>query len=244
MTRRHRSHSAIRLLAGLLLAIPLAACGTGYQREGNQMVFVTWDEGSGKVAHPIPGADVGSFIVLHSGYAKDKRQIYYNGRSVWADATHQPSAAQLAAFAWIDYAYAKDDQFAYYKGWPFRVDLATFRVGTQGNWSADKTDIYFQTQALHACDPGSFESLDSGGYWYRDARCVYANWDEKLVKLPQTIDPKTFAVVNYAFGVDGQHVYTHEGAVLPGVDPKEFAQTGKDAYPCTRNDQPAACNWK
>lgn len=244
MTRIRRFDLAIRLAAFVFLIVPLAACGTGYQREGNQIVFVTWDEGSGKVAHPVVGADVSSFAILSDGYAKDKHQIYYKGRAVWAGATDKPTAAQLASFEALSYGYAKDGQYAYYQGWPFPADPPTFRVGTQGNWSADKNDVYFQNQAVHACDRSTFESLDSGGYWYRDARCVYANWDRKLVKLPQTVDPKTFTAVNYAFGVDDKHVYTHEGAVLPGVDPKEFARTGKDAYPCTRNDQPAACNWK
>lgn len=244
MTRLRRFHLAIRLSACFFLAIPLAACGTGYQREGDQIVFVTWDEGSGNVAHPVPGADAGSFAVLNDGYAKDKHQIYYKGRAVWAGATEKPTAAQLASFKALSYGYAKDAQFAYYQGLPFPVDLPTFRLGSQGNWSADKNDIYFQAQAVHACDPGSFESLDSGGYWYRDARCIYANWDRKLVKLPQTVNPETFVVVNYAFGADDKRVYTHEGAVLPDVDPREFVRTGKDAYPCTRHDQPAACNWK
>ena len=61
------------------------------------------------------------------------------------------------------------------------------------------------------------------------------------MKLPETADPKTFVVINYVFGADDKQVYTAEGTVLAGADPKTFVQTGKDAYLCTRDDQPAAC---
>lgn len=244
MARAPHLRAAVHSLVCLSLAVLLSGCGTGYQHQGNQMVFVTWDEGHGNVARPIPEADVGSFVVLNDVYAKDKRRIYYRGESVWGAAPDKPTAAQLASFVTLSYGYAKDGQFAYYQGLPFPADPATFHVGTQGNWSADKDDIYFENQAIHACDPASFESLDQkgySGYWYRDARCLYARRNGKLVKLPETADPKTFVVINYVFGADDKHVYTAEGTVLAGADPKTFVQTGKDAYLCTRDDQPAAC---
>lgn len=223
-----------------LTAALLSGCGTGYRRDGNLMTFITWDEGRGKVTHPIQGADPGSFVVLKDGYAKDKWQIYFEGKTIWsAISNNQLFWAQPHSFEVLSHEYAKDTEFAYYRGEPFRADLSTFRVGLSGDWAADKNNVYVHAQAISACEPSSFVYLNYG--WYRDGKCVYSiHLPLSLKRLPDA-DPYTFAPINIWFGADSKHVYTSDGDLLRGTNPASFIKIGKDAYLCKRGDEPSAC---
>jgi len=203
------------------------------------MAFVTWDEGNGKVTHSIHGADPKSFVVLKDGYAKDKSQVYFEGRVIWsAIDADKPFWTQPNSFEVLGSGYAKNAEFAYFRGEPFSVDLSSFRVGSNGSWTIDKNDAYVQTRAVHSCDPSSFEHLSDS--WYRDAKCVYsiAAWGPKRLS---DANPKTFVVINFWFGADERHVYTSDATILRDADPASFRKGGKDAYLCKRVDDPAAC---
>lgn len=241
--RNQAIHSLLRATGAALicsLAILLGGCSTGYRRDGNGMLFVTLDEGTGYGYHRIPGADPSSFVVLKDGYAKDKGQVYFDGKPFWsASLNNKPFWTQPVSFVVLSGGYAKDDEFAYYRGKSFQADLPTFHVGRSSNWAVDKNDAYIQIRPVHACDPGSFEYLDYG--WFRDNKCVYSNTVGDGPKRVVGADPKTFTIVNYWFGVDEKYVYTSDGAILKGVDAKSFLKTGRDAYLCLRANEPTAC---
>lgn len=236
---RMTRHTPVYVCAAMILA----GCGTGYKRTTDQVAYVTLDEGRGKVSQPIQGADPSSFVILKNGYAKDKWQLYFEGRAFWSG-THFYDQAP-SSFTVLANGYARDDERAYYRGSPIaRVDMETFHVARDGNWARDKKDIYIGPRALHACAPESFQWLDD--FWHRDNKCVYrTSIASSEARIPGA-DPKTFSIVNFWYGKDANHVYTNEGTILVGADPKSFVDDrrtggGRDSNRCFLDKRIVPC---
>ncbi len=67
----------------LALSVLFSACNPGYQKEGGQWSWVSYNENVGKKVDYIESIDNESFQVLsNADYGKDKNNVYYQGRII------------------------------------------------------------------------------------------------------------------------------------------------------------------
>lgn len=65
-----------------LLLIAIVGCNS-YENDGNAVYYNSWNEGTGSNKHLLNEVNPSKFHVLKfSSYAKDDRQVFYNGDSV------------------------------------------------------------------------------------------------------------------------------------------------------------------
>lgn len=73
----------IKLLIGALFIFILGACNSGYQKENDKWVLVSYDEAVGKRVTQIDEHDANSFKILKNrDYAIDKNSVFLNGRII------------------------------------------------------------------------------------------------------------------------------------------------------------------
>ncbi len=77
----------------LFILLTFISCRPGYQKEGDNWTWVSYDEGAGKRITKIDSVDNESFRILpNKEYAKDKNQVYLNGSPILsADPNHIPN---------------------------------------------------------------------------------------------------------------------------------------------------------
>jgi hypothetical protein len=235
--RARRAAASPRVAAGRLLAcvllVSLHGCGTGYDRDGDRLVFVTWDEGQGRREHPIDGADPESFRALNDRFAADASAAYFEWKRI--------ERADAESFVPLSDLYARDAEHVFYMERVVgNADPATFALISAG-WGRDARDVYLQDTAIGACDPATFELLADD--WQRDARCAY----NKGRRLPDA-DPASFAVVSFTYAKDGDRVFHNGGAALAGADAATFrlrgqcTVCGEDKGACYRFDAVVPCD--
>jgi hypothetical protein len=222
------------LLLLVLLAILLAACGTGFNKSGTTYVFTTWDEMNGKVEHLVVGADAATFEVFDGdGYARDKGQVYFQWNAI--------AGADPASFKALNRLYGKDAAHVYYEGKQVPgADPASFALFNL-QWGRDAGEVYFQDRPVNACDPASFKLLKDD--WQIDDQCAY----REGTRLEGS-DPATFTVLNYWFAKDSRQVYSILRKPIPGADAATFKlQDGicqvcaQDKNTCYRYEEAVPC---
>ena len=226
------SARACKACLGVLLLLALYGCDTGYQRKDGSFVYVTWDEGRGRLEHPISGVDTSTFQVLtKNGYAKDRRHVYFGPTRL--------DGADVTTFVALTDAHAKDSRSVYFEREVISgADPATF-VLVGGWWGRDKNDVYLQNRAIKACEPTTFRLLQDG--WQRDSKCIY-NGTHKFVGA----DPDSFVVINSWYAKDKDRVYLRDGKIIRDADPTTFTLKGciycaRDKNGCYRLEKSIPC---
>lgn len=127
----------------LLSILTLTACQTGYKKENDKWVWVSYDESVGKRLTEIESADFETFKVLsNSNYAIDKNNVYYMTRPI--------KKANPKTFTIInEVGYTKDDKKVFLD-WDEIIfaDPETFELLTFP-YSKDKKNIYCGTIPLN-----------------------------------------------------------------------------------------------
>ena len=205
----------------------LSACnsvGGPYEREGDHIVFVTSDEGQGRRAEVVQGADVVSFKSVGGVYGKDKNRAYCGPKPI--------PGAQPDSFVTLSRLYAKDKSRVYYGPKPIPdADPESFAVSNDTNYSQDKNDIFLLGDHLHVCDRQSFRRLTDR--WAVDNRCAYHGGD----KLPGA-HPASFVVLNFTYAKDDAQAYSNLSPyVIAGADAASFALSGGMCEVCARDRQ-------
>ncbi len=96
-----------KLIIGILLILILGSCNSGYQKENNKWVWISYDEAVGKRVSQIDEHDVKTFKILRSSnYAVDKNSVFYVGRKI--------KDADPNSFEVINQSgYSKDKEFVF-----------------------------------------------------------------------------------------------------------------------------------
>lgn len=221
----------------LLLALAQVGCSQGYQESSESpgsYAYVTWNEGHGRVEHPID-VNPETFEVLDSEeHAKDDVHAFYQGQVI--------DGADIKTFVALSDVYSKDVRHVWWRREPLLgADPETFKVVDEW-WGRDSGDYFHRSSPVNACDAESFTLLTDR--WQRDAKCAYLRGD----RIPGA-DGATFVVVSRNFAKDHSRVYVASGfgKAVEGADPETFEALrkysfmGKDKYRCYRFAEAAPC---
>lgn len=170
-------------------------------------------------AFEIEGADVGSFQVIDSEYAKDKSHVYFNGVVI--------PDSDPATFEILETWFSRDKNHVYVSGQIFTNDPANFEH-VDGNVYIDSQHIYWDTEPI-SDDPQNLVVIGSFNFftYLKDSRTVFVNGNP--------IDgaaPTTFEVVNEGYSRDAKNAFYFD-ELIPGADLDTFEaleqQYAKDA---------------
>ncbi len=176
--------------------------------------------------------DVGTFMMLDSGYAKDASAVYYNGKRV--------PDANARAFRTLPSTpgYAKDKNHIFYKGQKVfpGADPATFRF--QGNFAADAWRVWLKDSSLQDNGQTPLRGISAQRFFLLYKRS-YAT-DSKIVfyndrKIDRAHVPTFWVFENERYSRDKNRVY-FDGMEVPGADPLTFKPLTDGSNP----DAPAA----
>lgn len=220
-----------RLAIMVFLAAALSGCG--YKVEDDNVYYISWNEGQGRVKTLIQGADAPSFQVLkHKKYAKDKSYGYYEGVRI--------EGIEPLSFRSIHEFYAVDDHSAYYCGQVIdQADGRSFEV-VDPSWARDKSDYYYATHPVGVCDRQTFTVRGEWfNWWASDSKCLY--YQGKKVPLR---DRASAVVYRCGFSKDKFGVY-FEDRRLTGADPATFTmyRTPDGVDTCVGTDKNSCYNF-
>jgi hypothetical protein len=123
-----------------------------YYTKENQLYFVSMGNFFSLGAKKIEGADISSFQVLTTEYARDLQHIYFNGKVV--------DSVDLESFQILSRVYAKDKNSVYILGKSeARADLQTFEVFGDSYYAKDKNTVWYFYDMVEEADPHSFKAL-------------------------------------------------------------------------------------
>lgn len=211
----------------------LFGCSNGYQIVDGEVVYKTWNEGSGTVLRKLD-ADTATFEVLGSNnydWARDSKSVFYSGyvvegvypstfivlnnyygknsqvavggRNIILEADVDSFTALNNKFREEDYPYFAKDKFRAYRYSPYDGSITTIEYD----------------------DFNSFEALSSS--YARDKHNVYYT---NMYKLKNAL-PSKIKLLNDRYITDGKHVY-YSGKLMLDADAKTFKVTswnsGKD----------------
>lgn len=135
-----------------LLGLLSSACNTGYERQGVNWVWVSYNENDGKREMPILGSDGASFEVLQDErFAKDRSAVYFEGRLITgADPQHFKLLGESS--------YSKDGKRVFLDCLPLiHADPASFEV-LEYPYSKDARNVFCGTLPMRL-EPGEMESF-------------------------------------------------------------------------------------
>lgn len=244
-----RCNHLVAIGIGVLVVGLLSGCReggfrlTGYQKSGGNWVFVTWNEGSGRVAHTVEGADSETFeIVLKDEYAKDTKSVYFKAKRI-EDA--DPSTFKVETEH--PYVYGSDKNRVWLEDIVVRgADPDTFEMLTFP-YSRDRSQIYCGTLPMKIQNVDSFEVLDGGsslrtqfkkGNWLKEQYdevdvsqdnplCTGDGWarDDQAYYCGafevKDADYGSFTILNRIYSKDKSRVYWH-WMPMPQADAKTF----------------------
>jgi hypothetical protein len=218
----------------LLIISFLCGCSTGYKIEENNVYWVSWDEGRGKVDNLLEEAHPEYFDVLeHPVYAKDNNNAFYKGVRL--------KGVDISSFRSIHKFHAVDKNQAYYGHMIVNdSDGKSFKV-VDGNWAVDKFDYFYHTKPLKVCDYDTFEITDNYfNSWARDSQCAYFMSSKVPIK-----DRESFIILEGGYSKDKHYVY-YENKIMTDADAITFRMIkgtymGKDKNSCYSSQKKIPC---
>ncbi|MBK9107638.1 MAG: DKNYY domain-containing protein [Saprospiraceae bacterium] len=163
-----------------------------YASDATQHFLIRTDE-FGKKHFSKIDCDYSSFEILEYPYAKDKVNVYYEGKKV--------KGLNSARFRLLGHGYLTDGEFIFYRNKPLSgADAASFHVFQENEnflgeqvVARDKNKIYIQDKPHADADVESFKILNEN--YNRDRKNVY--FIDKRIK---GADPESFEVLPHAIG--------------------------------------------
>lgn len=222
-------------------------CGSGYQKDGNKVlfngkevsknlqvlnkVFAKDDTTAYFKTYSIDGADITTFIALDEHYAKDKNTVYYcdeyresqNYYLTKRSTITQITQAQPASFAILTDGYAKDNLRAYFEGIGFAVkDIETLAV-INARFVKDQWQVYFEQKPIKGSDVQSFRILNRN-YAQDTANAYYYGYPSEVNSGIHAIpcNSASFTLLDYPYSKDDASVFYVYGK-MTGADAKTFS---------------------
>lgn len=104
MLNRLRQFSVSFMILLSLTIFLLSSCTTGYENDGKEVRWHTWDEGRGHQSYKV-NADPKTFVTLTHDYGKDNVHAFYCGQII--------KKADGKTFRAINNSYAYDKNYVY-----------------------------------------------------------------------------------------------------------------------------------
>jgi hypothetical protein len=167
--------------------------GVGYHVRGDK---VYWMGGFPDKPHEVVGVDAASFQAFDSTYARDKSNVYFDGRAVpGADAASVELLGRPGFF--------KDRRHVYQLDRPISDDPEHFEL-LDGSLSKDSAAVYWSDGRMLSDDPAHFAVLSNDDHYLftKDSRSVHVNGNPIA-----GADPVTFRVLLGAYAQDGRHLF-------------------------------------
>lgn len=217
----------------------MGSCRAGYAMDAHTVIY----EGD-RVAE----AHAQTFQTIGSGYAKDRRHVYFewtvvsetperfkvfdngyatDGDKIFCGARRLPGKNFIA----LGYAYAKSESAVFHKCEVLgALDPATFTVfENHPSYGRDHKVVVFDGKLIPGADPGSFEVFVPNAAHARDLRSVYLR--DKVISRA---DPKSMLQIHGYYFRDARAVYL-EGQEIVGADPRTFQLTHLGRYAVDRD---------
>jgi hypothetical protein len=191
---------------------------------------------------PVTNADLATFSPLVSGWARDKKRVYWCGSAI--------RKADVASFHVLNGIYARDAERCYNCGSEIKgAEAATFRSLDSGiivrqlhngfgdetyvqrayqGYAADSNSVfhhvvtYGKPSVVKGADPHTFQAIGCG--YAKDVNHVY--FEQARVKQA---DPKSFVVVPPFWAVDENHVFCMSSEI-PQADQTRFKVLSSGDY--------------
>lgn len=123
-----------------------------YYTKDDQVYFVSMGNFFSLGAKEVEEADISSFRVLTTEYARDLQYLYFNGKIV--------DSVDLDSFQILSRLYAKDRNSVYILGKVEpRADLETFEALGESYYAKDKNSVWYFYDIVVKADPQSFTAL-------------------------------------------------------------------------------------
>jgi hypothetical protein len=165
----------------------------GYHVKNDKVYYLNAFPGK---AFEISGADAGSFTAFDTTYARDKSNVYINGKPL--------RGADAASFEVLPRpGFAKDRQHVYQQDRPISDDPGHFEL-LDGELAKDSGAVYWSDGSVLSYDPAHFVIMASADHYLfaKDSRNVFVNG-----KPIPGADPASFTVLAGAYAHDNHHVY-------------------------------------
>ena len=198
---------------------------------------------------PLEGADLNTFEVLNSRYAKDRNHVYKYGKVIsFYDRYGNATSASFDAQSFAVFSatrYVKDKNGVYIEidqilPNPYRIleaDLETFRIINEV-YAVDKNHVYSGENILNDVDPHTFELIlsEPSALPMRTIPAYPLGSEPDRWATPYTRDKNrvyyrnnvvdsanagNFKALNYNFGTDGVNIF-FEDTVVSNADPATF----------------------
>jgi hypothetical protein len=167
----------------------------------------------------IYGADVNTFQIIDSVYAKDKSNVYFNGFVI--------PDSDPATFELLGTWFSRDKNHVYVSGQIFTDDPENFEI-IDGNIYIDSQHIYWSTTII-SDDPQNLVVIGSFGFYtyFKDSQTVFVNGN-----AINGADLNTFEVINEGYSRDAENAFYFD-ELIPDADVESFEaleqQYAKDA---------------
>lgn len=196
-----------------------------YYYKENTIVFVQGANFFSLGAQKIKNVDYESFVVVAHNLGKDKNHVYFNEKVLEGA---EPTTFELISTGKSDtkypyYYYFKDSKRVYYFRTPITgANPITFQY-LWGDFSKDKTSIFYQENKLLASNDAVFPiKNDTNGDYIRIHDTIY--YKDLLV---QTSHAKNFEVIAENFATDKKAIY-FQNHLLNNIDPESFTILNSD----------------
>ena len=217
----------------------LSSCTTGYENDGKEVRWHTWDEGRGHQSYKV-NADPKTFVTLTHDYGKDNVHAFYCGQII--------EKADGKTFRAINNSYACDKNYVYsFEKIIIGADPATFKV-LSTYLSEDKHDYYWEGRAITVKDKSSFVLLGKDNDWQTQwAKDQYNGYFLPCGSISgidyETFHPAPKTSTNHSgnYAVDKNRVY-FENKVVTNADPGSFKEVdwniGQDKFRVYKGERP------
>lgn len=228
-TTRKKTKYLILLI--LLFVLLLKACPTGYQNDGKQVTYHSWNESSGHSILSLK-ADPNTFEKLGDSYARDNNNAFFEGRPI--------KDADGASFRYLGKQYAIDANHVFhYDTIMSKASPASFKVHSY-YLTEDANDFYWNGSPVYVVDKNSFTVLgDINDYktcWAKDKQhAYYMGYQPVPLADYESFKPLKPSKRYYssAYATDKYNVYFKD-SIIHGADPETFQQidfyVGQDKY--------------
>ena len=136
----------------IVLALMLSGCQIGYRVKSDSVVWVHWNEGTGRVEQTLERARPGLFRRLSDSYGATLNYVYYEATLI--------GGANPSTFLVLSDTYSRDKTSLYFMG--RKVDKAQAEsiviLGT--NYAADDFSVFYRRSRIIGAKPDNFSIED------------------------------------------------------------------------------------
>jgi hypothetical protein len=218
----------------IALSLLCSACTTGYNVSDENVQFVTWNEGHGKVVELMEQADPKAFKELSDYYGKDKNNVYW--RSIIVE------GADPATFKIINNHYGVDANHGVVREHVVKSSHGPTFTYLGNNWAKDKRDYFYSDSPLNVCDYASFTIIESSLMeTAKDNQCYYTYGDKVPVKHFDSLQ-----LLGGSYAKDRYQVYwlnrVLEKADATSFEVGESGHIARDKQQCFSGPAVISCN--